>query len=87
MSQTIQGTYKNGSISLDRLPEGVAEARVIVEFVEEQRGGAERSGRRRGIAHYGIFAPADGRFTGDEELERVKKAWNCDYVIKDSRPL
>jgi hypothetical protein len=34
MSQTIQGTYKNGTISLDRLPEGVAEARVVVEFVE-----------------------------------------------------
>jgi hypothetical protein len=38
MSQTVTGTYKNGAISLGRLPEGVAEARVVVEFVEREAG-------------------------------------------------
>ena len=75
MSQRIQGTYKNGAISLDRLPEGVAEARVVVEFSEQRT--PDRSIRRRGIAHSGIFAPPDGRFTTDEALEQVKKSWNA----------
>jgi hypothetical protein len=77
MSQTIQGTYKNGTISLDRLPEGVAEARVVVEFVEQPPRAPERSTRRRGITFYGMFAPSNGQFTSDEELERVKKSWNA----------
>ena len=61
MSQTIQGTYKNGTISLDRLPEGVAEARVIVEFVENAQRDSKQSARQRGIARFGMFAPPDGR--------------------------
>jgi hypothetical protein len=75
MSQTISGTYKNGAISLDRLPEGVAEARVVVEFVEQPA--SEQSARRRGTAYFGMFAPPDRRFTSDEELEQVKKSWNA----------
>ncbi len=74
MSQTIEGTYRNGVVSLDRLPDGVTEARVAVAFVDPPRAG--RTGRRRGIAHFGMFAPADGAFTSDDELERVKKSWN-----------
>ena len=77
MSHTIQGTYKNGSISLDRLPEGVAEARVIVEFLEEPARKPDHSTRRRGIARFGMFAPPDERFTSDEELAQVKKSWNA----------
>jgi len=77
MSQIIKGTYKNGSISLDRLPEGVAEARVIVEFVDQPARSMEQSTRRRGIAHFGMFAQADGKYTRDEELENVKKSWNA----------
>jgi hypothetical protein len=72
MSQTIQGTYKNGSISLDRLPEGIAEARVVVEFFEQQV--PKQLTRRRGIAFSGMFAPPDGQFTTDEELDEAKKS-------------
>jgi hypothetical protein len=74
MSQTIQGTYKNGAISLDRQPEGIAEARVVVEFLDKRA--SQPPIRRRGIAHFGIFAPPDGRFTSDKELQEVKKSWN-----------
>jgi hypothetical protein len=77
MSQTIKGTYKNGTISLDRLPEGVAEARVLVEFVEQPTSASSEGARRRGIVHFGMFAPADGRFTSDDDLEQVKKSWNA----------
>jgi len=77
MSQTIQGTYKNGTISLDRLPEGVSEARVVVEFVEQRPPASEPGSRRRGITYFGIFAPPDGGFTSVEEIERVRKSWNA----------
>jgi hypothetical protein len=76
MSRIIQGTYKNGAIFLDHLPDGVGEARVAVEFLEQGEGAPKESARRRGIAHFGMFAPADGQFTSDEELEEVKKSWN-----------
>ena len=76
MSQTIPGTYKNGTISLDHLPEGIAEARVIVEFVDQPARPPEGSTRRRGIAYFGMFAPPDGKFTSDNDLEAAKKAWN-----------
>jgi hypothetical protein len=77
MSQTIPGTYKNGNISLDRLPEGVVEARVVVEFVDQPSPAPARSARRRGVSYFGMFAPPDGRFTSDEELQRTKKSWNA----------
>ena len=73
MSLTIQGTYKNGTVSLDRLPEGVREARVVVEFAEQP---PEPSSRRRGIVYFGMFTPPNGQFTTDEEIERVKKSLN-----------
>ena len=75
MNQTIEGTYKDGVVVLDRLPEDVAEARVAVVFV--RRGREEPTGRRRGIARLGIFAPAEGNFTSDEELDRAKGSWNA----------
>ena len=74
MSQTIQGTYKNGKILLDRLPDGVTEARVAVQFSGQQ---LEQTNRRRGIAIFGMFAPADGQFTTDDEIERVKKPFSA----------
>lgn len=74
MSQTIQGTYKNGKVLLDRLPDGVTEARVAVEFSEQR---LEQTNRRRGIARFGMFAPADGQFTTDDEIERVKKSFSA----------
>jgi hypothetical protein len=77
MSQIIHGTYKNGTISLDRLPEGVGEARVVVEFVEQPMPASERTTRRRGISYFGMFAPPDGQFTSDHELEGAKKSWNA----------
>jgi hypothetical protein len=76
MSRIIQGTYKNGAISLDHLPEGVGEARVVVEFLEQGEAAPKESARRRGTAYFGMFAPADGQLTGDEQLEEVKKSWN-----------
>jgi hypothetical protein len=82
MSQTIQGTYKNGTILLDRLPEGVAEARVVVEFVDKHA--PKRATRRRGITYFGMFAPSDRQFTSDEELERVKKSWNAKLDAPES---
>ena len=84
MSQIIQGTYKNGTISLDRLPEGVAEARVVVEFVENHSATPDRPTRRRGITYFGIFAPPNGQFTSDEELEQVKKSWNAKLDARES---
>jgi hypothetical protein len=77
MNQTIQGTYKNGTILLDRLPEGVAEARVVVEFVEQPSPAPERVSRRRGVASFGMFAPSNGHFTNDHELQETKKSWNA----------
>ena len=71
MSQTITGTYKNGTVSLDHLPEGVTEARVVVDFVDEP----DRK-RRRGTLKFGMFAKPDRAFTSDEDIESVKKSWN-----------
>jgi hypothetical protein len=71
MSQTILGTYKNGTISLDRLPEGVTEARVVVGFVDEPS-----TRRIRGAIKFGMFTNSDRPFTSDEDLEAVKKSWN-----------
>jgi len=72
MSQTIHGTYKNGTVLLDRLPEGVTEARVVVEQSKQ-----EQKPRKRGILRFGMFAPPDGQYTSDEDLERMKKSWNA----------
>jgi hypothetical protein len=58
MPQLIEGYYRDGKVSLDRLPEGVSEVRVRVEFVNEPN-----NQRRRGVAHFGIFAPSDGKYT------------------------
>ena len=74
MSQTIQGAYKNGVVSLDCLPEGVTEARVKVDFSEDLA--PKLFNRARGIAYFGMFAPADGQFTSDESIEEVKKSLN-----------
>lgn len=72
MNQTIEGVYKSGVISLDRLPEGVTEARVVVEFVEQ----TAPPPRRRGGLTFGMFAKPGGRFTSDEDLDAVKTSWN-----------
>ena len=71
MSLTIQGIYKNGQISLDRLPEGVTEARVVVDFIDRKN-----AGQSRGAIKFGMFAKPDRPFTSDEDLETVKKSWN-----------
>lgn len=71
MSQSIHGTYKNGTVSLDRLPEGVTEARVVVDFVDEPG-----RGQRRGVLKFGMFAKPDRPFTRDEDIDAVKKSWN-----------
>jgi hypothetical protein len=74
MRQTIEGTYKAGVISLDRPPEGVTEARVVVEFVEP----ATPAGRRGGLT-FGMFAdPGGRRLTSDDDLDAVKATWNRD---------
>jgi len=77
MSQTIQGIYKDGTIALDRQPEGVAEARVIVEFLEPPAGAPAPPTRRRGIIRTGMFAPPNGQFTADAALEQTKQSWNA----------
>jgi hypothetical protein len=69
MGLTIQGTYKNGTVSLDRLPEGVDEARVAVSFEAS-------SERRRGVLKFGMFAKPDKPFTSDADVEAVKKSLN-----------
>ena len=71
MSQTIGGTYKNGTVSLDHLPEGVTEARVVVDFVD-----ASNHGRRRGVLKFGMFTKPDRPFTSDEDIDAVRKSWN-----------
>jgi hypothetical protein len=78
MSLSITGTYQNGQIKLDTIPHGIERARVTVEFEEQPTPTPEGvpPARHRGIAHFGMFAPADGTFTTDEDLERVKKSWN-----------
>jgi hypothetical protein len=50
----------------------VTEARVVVEFVAPRR----EPSRGRGIAYFGMFAPVDGVFTSDEDIEAVKKSLN-----------
>ena len=69
MSLTIQGTYKNGTVSLDRLPEGVQEARVAVSF-------AVSRALTRGTLKFGTFAKSDRAFASDADIEAVKKLWN-----------
>ena len=69
MSLTIQGTYKNGTVSLDHLPEGVREARVAVSFADPQE-------QRRGVQKFGMFAKRDRPFTTDADIDAVKKSWN-----------
>jgi hypothetical protein len=71
MSQTISGTYKNGTVSLDRLPEGVTEARVVVDFVDEPE-----EKRQRGTLRFGMFAKPEHLFTKDEDIEAVTRSWN-----------
>jgi len=73
MRQAIEGTYKAGVISLDRPPEGVTEARVIVEFVEP----TVPRGRRGGLT-FGMFADPGGRLTSDDDLDAAKASWNRD---------
>lgn len=73
MKQTIQGTYRAGVVSLDRLPEGVTESRVVVEFVEPAPAGERRPGLT-----FGMFADPGGRLTSDDDLEAVKASWNRD---------
>ncbi|MBE9007356.1 hypothetical protein IQ259_20355 [Fortiea sp. LEGE XX443] len=34
MLKTIQGTYKNGKIELDEIPQGITESQVFVTFLE-----------------------------------------------------
>ncbi|MCC5634460.1 hypothetical protein LC593_01070 [Nostoc sp. CHAB 5844] len=34
MLKTIQGTYKNGKIELDEIPQGITESKVFVTFLE-----------------------------------------------------
>ena len=75
MSISITGTYQNGQVKLDTIPEGIERARVTVEFVEQLA--PLKAERQRGIVHFGMFAPPDGHFTSDEELERIKKSWNA----------
>jgi len=70
MSHIIHGTYKNGMVSLDYLPEGVTEARVVVDFVDNPKQG------RRGALKFGMFAKPDHPFTSDEDIDAVKKSWN-----------
>jgi len=36
MLQAFEGIYKNGSIELGEVPQGIAESRVIVTFLEAQ---------------------------------------------------
>ncbi len=71
MGQVIAGTYRNGVVSLDRPPEGVTEARVVVEFVEPAVPAPQRAGLR-----FGMFADPGGRLTTDEDLDAVKRSWN-----------
>ncbi len=68
MSRTIHGTYKNGMVSLDHLPEGVTEARVVVDFVDE------KIEARRGALKFGMFAKPDLPFTSDADIDAVKKS-------------
>ena len=41
-SLTINGRYKNGTVTLDMLPEGISESSVKVEFVSPQVGEARK---------------------------------------------
>lgn len=72
MNQTIRGTYDNGTITLDRVPEGVTRAHVVVEFVETPEAAEPELKRIR----FGVFRPADGQYTSDEAIEETKKSLN-----------
>ena len=71
MSRTIHGTYKNGTVLLDHLPEGVIEARVVVDFVDDTK-----PERQRGTLKFGMFAKSDRFLTSDEDIDAVKKSRN-----------
>jgi hypothetical protein len=75
MSQTINGTYKNGTVSLDHPPAGVTESRVVVDFVDQPKPDG-----RRGMLKFGMFAKPDRPFTSDEDIDAVKNSWNAREV-------
>ncbi len=61
MLQTIEGIYKNGTIELTEVPQGIFESRVIVTFLSGQPKLTARA-----IMHFGMFAGANQSTTEED---------------------
>jgi hypothetical protein len=61
---TVEGTYKDGKISLTDLPQGVREARVIVTFLP-----VEANKRPPQIMTFGQLQSGEGKMSDDEDFK------------------
>ncbi len=62
---TIEGTYRDGKISLSDAPPGVREARVIVTFLPQESG----ANRPSSMMAFGQLRTADGRMSEEEDFK------------------
>lgn len=61
---TVEGTYKDGKISLVEPPAGVREARVIVTFLPDPS-----KGRPSQVMTFGQLRTGEGRMSGEEDFK------------------
>lgn len=63
MLQAIEGIYKNGKVELTEVPEGIAESRVIVTFLE-----SKADLRPQQMMQFGMFSGAKQSTETDFQL-------------------
>jgi hypothetical protein len=71
MSISIAGTYQNGQVVLDSVPQGIERSRVKVEF-EELPEGAEK---RKFTLRFGMLATPGAAMSTLEDFDEVKRHW------------
>ena len=65
---TINGRYKNGTVTLDVLPEGISEASVRVEFVSPKIG-------EDGKVTFGMLKKAGEPQGSDAAVDESTRSW------------
>lgn len=66
MLQAIEGIYRNGTIQLAEMPQGVSESRVIVTFLEPQPTPSPQ------IMQLGMFAGANQSTEADLQIAEFR---------------
>lgn len=74
MAITIGGTYRDGIVTPDRLPEGVREARVEIRFEEAPKPASPVEDRGPRI-WFGMFRKEGQPSIPWEAFEEAKKIW------------